>query len=131
MRGLLYIATYSTQCTYLYSHKACKLSLFQLSYFIEVSCIGHVMISSWHKGNDACLSQVGVHVSVDVQVTGVVFHFTWAYDPSIIRMNAVVTSNTWMLTFSQFGFISCAGHIIQKYWSITLPKCCRRQSNSS
>ena len=58
--------------------------------------------------------------------------FTWAYDTCILRVTAELRpSNAWMLAFNQVGFITSADHIVQKYWSTTLPKCCRMQSNNS
>ena len=56
---------------------------------------------------------------------------TWAHNPCILKMIAVVRSYALVWTVSQPNFASNAVHIVQKNGSTTFPKCCIIQSNGS
>ena len=56
-------------------------------------------------------------------------HTQGAADPSIFTMTTVVTPPASVCTLGQTAFISIAIHIIQKNWSSTLAKVCRREGN--
>ena len=56
---------------------------------------------------------------------------TWADNPCILVMRAVMKCNALVLTVSQFRLISFTGHFIQKNGFNVFSKCCQSQSNCS